>query len=335
VHAPPGRWCGRLARSPELKRLLARDIRNFDVVHNHSLWMLPTSYAARSARRSGVPVVFTVHGFLEPWALAHSRWKKRLAGWAFQDRDLHRADCIHVNSRSELASIRAYGLRNPVAIIPNGINLGHFDDMPPGTAFASQFPELRGKRICLFLSRLHEKKGLGHLVEAWSQVARDFGDWQLVIAGPNDGYEPLLRERIAALGVESSVTITGPLYGPQKFAAYSAAEVFVLPSFSEGFSMAILEALAAGLPVLMTPGCNFPEAQAAGAAVMVQPNAEETAAGLRRLISLAPAGLSAMGQQGRQLVKSSYTWNRVADQLLAVYGWLRDRGNRPDCVVTA
>lgn len=334
VHAPPGRWAGRLAWSPPLKRLLLDALPNFDVVHNHSLWMLPTSYASRAARRYQVPVVFTVHGFLEPWALAHSRWKKRLAGWLFQNADLRRAACLHVNSRSELAGLRAYGLKNPVAIIPNGVDLRHFDDPPPRAAFEQLCPATRNRRVCLFLSRLHEKKGLGHLVQAWARLAREFTDWHLVIAGPDDGYEQRLREQIDALGLQHSVSLTGPLYGEQKYAAFAAAELFVLPSFSEGFSMAVLEALSAGLPVLMTPGCNFPEAASAGAAIEVAPDCEATERGLRQLLTRSPDELAEMGRTGRRLIERSYTWHRVAEQTLQLYRWLATGGDRPDFVTT-
>jgi glycosyltransferase involved in cell wall biosynthesis len=334
LHAVPGRWCGRLAWSPGLKRLLDDSVSQFDVVHNHGLWMLPTSYAARAALRNDVPVVYTVHGFLEPWALAHSSWKKRLAGWGFQNRDLRRAACIHVNSRAELAGVRTYGLKNPVAIIPNGIDPPGISHSPPREVLERRFPEVRGKRVCLFLSRLHEKKGLGHLVEAWSRVRREFDDWHLLIAGPDDGYETQLRARIAALGLDQSIGLTGALYGTDKQAACEVAELFVLPSFSEGFSMAVLEALSAGLPVLMTPGCNFPEAIETGAGIEVEPTAESTADGLHRLLSRTRDELAAMGARGRALVEAAYTWDQAAQRLLSVYRWLNGGGPRPDDVVT-
>lgn len=326
LHAAPGTWMGRLAWSPALAAMLDRAAGELDVIHNHSLWMLPTHYARRAAARRGVPVVWTVHGFLEPWALAHSRWKKRLAGWAFQDRDLRSAACLVVNSLAELASVRDYGLRNPVAVIPNGVNLEDFAALPPREEFEQRCPDVRGKRVCLFLSRLHEKKGLGHLVEAWSRMCREFGEWQLVVAGPDDGYEVRLRERIAALRLDRSVSVTGALYGEAKRAAWSRAEAFVLPSFSEGFSMAALEAIAAGLPALLTPGCHFPEASRAGAAIEAAPTAEGMEDGLRRLLGMSDVERREMGTQGRALVESGYTWNAVARRTLDVYRCVSNAG---------
>jgi glycosyltransferase involved in cell wall biosynthesis len=278
-------------------------------------------------------VVITAHGTLEPWALNRSRWKKRATGLLFQDRDLREADCIHVNSQQEIAGVRSYGLRNPIAVIPNGVDLAAFDDLPPRSAFDEVFPQLADKRLCLFLSRLHDKKGLGHLIAAWSRLGRKFDDWHLLIAGPDDGYERRLRDAVTELNLTSSVTIAGPLYGDEKRAALSAAELFVLPSFSEGFSMAVLEAMACGLPVLITSGCNFAEAGLAGAAIEAAATVEGTESGLRELLSRGAAELKAMGELGRALIELRYTWDAVAQRTLELYGWLARGGARPKFVV--
>ncbi len=331
----PGKWMGRLAYSPALRQRFEADMDEIDVVHNHSLWMLPTSYAARVAQRRGVASMFTIHGFLEPWALTRSRWKKRLVGWAFQNRDLRRSTCIHVNSRSELANVRAYGLKNPMAIIPNGIHLSEFENLPDREVFVEQYPELADKKICLFLSRLHEKKGLGHLVEAWGRVANEFSDWQLVVAGPDDGYEEEVKRRVTEFGVEESVTMTGALYGEDKYAALSAADVFALPSFSEGFAMAVLEALACGLPSLITPGCNFPEVVEHGAGVEVTADVKGTEVGLRGLLMRSEAERAVMCDNALSLIRERYTWDRVAESLLEVYRWMQGGGDLPEAVVKA
>lgn len=327
--AAPGRWLGGLAWSPTLKLLLQKAVREAAVVHNHNLWMLPNHFASAAAHRWGKPVVFTAMGFLEPWALARSRWKKRLVGWWFQDRDLRRAACIHVNTPKEAASVRAYGLRNPIAIVPNGVDIAAVADLPAPSVFEAAHPDLAGKRVCLFLSRLHEKKGLAHLIPAWSRVVQEYQDWHLVIAGPDDGYETQARRLVDSLGLRRSVTLVGPLYGEEKRAAYAKAECFVLPSFSEGFSMAILEAMACRLPVLLTPACNFSEVVRVGAGVSVEPTVEGTERGLRELLGLPRDELRYMGERGRRLIEQSYTWERVASQMLSLYRWLAAGGPRP------
>lgn len=327
-----GQWWGRLSASPQLKRKLEQDLAKFELIHNHSFWMLPNHYASMSAHRHRKPVVFTAHGVLEPWALARSRWKKRIAGLWFQDRDLRRAACIHVNSESEVQGIRDYGLTNPIAIIPNGVDLTPFNDLPNRTELENLHPEIKGRKICLFLSRLHEKKGLSHLIQAWGRLTKDYPDWHLVIAGPDDGYESALKQSISQLALSDTVTLTGPLYGSNKAAAMGAADVFALPSFSEGFSMAILEAMACRLPVLITPGCNFPEVGANNAGIVVAPNLEQTEQGLRDLLSMSEPERNAMGLRGRQMIETHYTWDHVAEQAIELYTWLLGGGDRPASV---
>lgn len=332
--AARGFWLGGLSWSPQLKRLLHEGIRDADVVHNHSIWMLPNSYSSRIASLSRKPVVITAHGTLEDWAIRHSGWKKRIAGIWFQNQDLRTADCIHVNSEAEIAGVRAYGITSPIAVIPNGIHLPDFDPLPSPALFADKYPETRGKRIALFMARLHVKKGLEHLMRAWARVHAEFPDWHLVVAGPDCGLEPAARAIVAESQMQHAVTFTGNLNGEIRLAALSAARIFILPSFSEGFSMAVLEALACRLPSLITPGCNFRAASAAGAAVEVAPDVTGTEVGLRQLMSAGDAEREEMGRRGRALIEMNYTWDRVAEQTLELYEWLSKSGPPPEFVRT-
>lgn len=327
-----GRWAGRLCYSPALRTSLDAQVGAFNIVHNHSLWVLPTHYASAAAHRHGKPVVFSIHGALEPWAVAHSGWKKKIAARLFQNRDLSRAMCLHAVSANEVAGIRSYGLRNPVAIIPNGVDLADFDAMPPRHEADELFPSILNKKVVLFMARLHPKKGLRHLLRAWKALHSDFEEWHLLIAGPDDGERAPAEALVRELALERSVTFTGSLAGRAKYAALAAASVFVLPSFSEGFSMAILEAMAARLPVLITPGCNFPQAVEQGAGVGVTPDAQGTEQGLRRMIQMSDQQRRDMGDRGRQLVEGNYTWDAVAGQMIQVYQWMQAGGSPPPTV---
>lgn len=331
--AAPGRWLGGLSWSPGLRPLLREAIASADIVHNHSIWMLPNSYAARIARRAGKPVIYTAHGTLEPWALRNSGWKKRVVGAWFQNADLRNADCIHVNSQAEADGVRALGITCPIAVIPNGVNLDEFDLNQDTELFFERFPMLRGKRLMLFMARVHQKKGLGHLIPAWGKLAADFPDWQFVIAGPDGGFLATAEQLVAEYRLDERVTFTGPLDGEIKRAARAACELFVQPSFSEGFSMAILEALAAAKPVLMTPGCNFREAASAGAAVEVEANLDSVVDGLQSLLRFDSLDLQAMGHRGRNLVEDQYQWNVVATSMIALYRWLSGQGPRPNTII--
>lgn len=329
-----GLWLGGLSYSPGLKAAITHGVDQADIVHNHSLWMLPNSYASRAAERSGKPVVITAHGALEPWAAQNSGWKKKLVSAWFQNRDLHRANCLIVNHVTEIAGLREYSLRNPVAVIPNGVHLPDLDRAISPEVFFDLFPRARGQRIALFMARLHEKKGLGHLLPAFGRLASMHPDWHLVIAGPDCGDLERATRIVEEFPLKDRVTFTGALQGDLKSSARSAAEIFLQPSFSEGFSMAIIEALACRLPVLLTPGCNFPEAVQAGAAISVEPTIDACERGLDELLSMSPSELQSMGRLGRALVESRYQWDTVAQETMSLYRWLIHGGPSPACVVS-
>jgi poly(glycerol-phosphate) alpha-glucosyltransferase len=329
-----------LGYSPELRRAVFSLQPRAGIVHTHGMWMYPGRLARKYAAATGAPLVISPHGMLEPWALQNSRWKKRLAGWLFENKNLRRAACLHALCAPEVESFRSFGLRNPVAVIPNGVDLTGFADPPPRSRIEARFPVLKGRNWILFLSRIHLKKGLPHLLRAWAAQRtkdgnnRNPSDWRLVIAGPDElGHTDEMRRLSGELKINDEIVFTGPLQGEEKMAALAGATAFVLPSFSEGFSMAILEAAAAGLPVLLTPQCNFPELARAGGGIEVDPNADSCAAGLKRLFAMSEAERRDMGARGRRLVTEQYTWAGQSARMLAVYRWLLGQGDRPDFVV--
>jgi poly(glycerol-phosphate) alpha-glucosyltransferase len=319
--------------SPELKCRLAAEASGGLIIHSHGLWMHPGVVARELAKTTGSPLVISPHGMLEPWALENSSWKKRIAALVFENRNLRSADCLHALCEVEARNMRNYGLRNPIAVIPNGVDLKDFNPLPPYEAMEAEHPLLKDKRRMLFLSRIHPKKGLPHLLKAWQRLAPDFNDWVLLIAGSDQlGHAQEMRSLATELGLLNAVIFLGPLYGDAKMKAMAGSDAFVLPSFSEGFSMAILEAAACGLPVLMTPQCNFPELTAAGGAVETQPEVGSCEDGLRKIFSLSSAQRKSMGLCGRELIRKTYTWPAIAARMATVYAWLLRQGPKPDCV---
>ncbi|MBK1706972.1 glycosyltransferase [Halochromatium glycolicum] len=316
---------------PLLNGMLRRA--ELDVLHTHGLWMYPSVAARRWSRSSGRPYLVSPHGMLDPWAVRNARWKKRLAGWAYEHAHLRGAACLHALCAAEAEAIRAYGLRNPVCVIPNGVDLPDrvADEEPP--AWASAIPG--GAQVLLYLGRLHPKKGLPVLLDGW-QLARaeaQSGGWHLVIAGwDQGGHQAELAAQIERAGLQAQVHLVGPQFGAQKAASLERADAFVLPSFSEGLPMTVLEAWAHRLPVLMTPACNLAEGFAAGAALEMAPEPDSIAAALRRGFAMSDAERAAMGEQGRRLVADRFSWPRVAEQLLAVYRWVLGQGPQPDSV---
>lgn len=311
---------------------IERAVRSAEVVHIHGLWQSQTRRGARAATAARVPYLVAVHGMAEPWALRQKYWKKRVYLALVEMRNLRRAACLHALSIPEIGHLRAIAPWTPIGFAPNGVELSPFDALPPRAALEEQHPELRGKFVLLFLSRLHAKKGLDLLAEALRRVAPAWPDLHLLIAGNDDGaWSPFLA-RIEAHGLTERITYLGHVAGEDARRAWAAADAFVLPSYSEGFSMAILEALACRLPCLITTACYFPEVAAAGGAVVVEPTADEVTRGLRELLERSRAELTDLGRKGRLLVEREYTWDRQARRLASIYGWLAGGGAPPDCV---
>jgi glycosyltransferase involved in cell wall biosynthesis len=317
--------------SPQLSR--AFEANTGDVGHLHVMWMHTSLVMRRWSRRKEKPYLTTLHGMLDGWALRNSRWKKLVSTLLYERNCLDSASCVQAFSENELISARNFGLKNPICLIPNGI------DMPKlCTACAPWVTSgTNSNRTLLFLGRLHPKKGLANFLSAWKKL-RDASHpalphWQLAIAGWNQGaHESELKAMTSAYQLDSSVQFLGPLYGDAKAAAYSRADAVVLPSLSEGLPMAILEAWSYRKPVLLTSQCNLPDGARTGAAIEVQPSVDGLAAGLANLIEASDDQRVRMGQCGWELVKRKFTWEKVADEMLAVYRWLLSGGSPPPCV---
>jgi glycosyltransferase involved in cell wall biosynthesis len=302
-----------------------------DVSHVSGLWMYTSQANRQWSRQSGRPCVIAPHGMLDAWALRNSAWKKRLAARVFERAHLEQASCLHALCQAEADSIRAYGLGNPVCVVPNGIDLPGEDARTSPAPWAGRFAADR--QVMLFLGRLHPKKGLLQLVDAWANLRPD--TWQLVIAGwDQGGHLGVLQDLVNERGVADRVTFCGPLYGADKAAAYAAASAFILPSFSEGLPMTILEAWAHGRPVLMTPACNLPEGFAAGAAQEIGTEPSGMAQTMLTFMQAGEDHRRSMGLRGRDLVARHFSWDRVARDLQDVYGWVTNGGPPSACVQT-
>ena len=315
--------------APALAGLLERSCP--DLIHVHGLWMYGSLASLRWSRRCRRPRIVSPHGMLDPWAVRHSAWKKRVAGALYEHAHLRGAACLHALNQAELRAIRAAGLRNPVCVIPNGIDLpGDRPSSPPAWA-----DRIGGRKVLLFLGRLHPKKGLVSLVRACGRVRRDPAaqDWALVIAGwDQGGHERALQDLVEELSLERFVLFVGPQFGEAKAASYAVADAFVLPSFSEGLPMAVLEAWSHGLPVLMTEACNLPEGIAAEAARRIEPQVGGMAEGLRELFAMSGAERARMGARALRLAAERFSWPSVAAQMKDVYEWVGGRGAPPPTV---
>lgn len=299
-----------------------------DLLHVHGIWTYTSIVGSRWAAETGRPLLISPHGMLDPWPLSHRRWKKQVADFLYEGSHLRRAACIHALSRRELDSIRAYGLSNPVAVIPTGI------DVPEVSTTVRTAGETR---TLLYLGRLHAVKGLVNLLHGWSEYCgrngRETNRWRLVLAGWDDGgHGEELKALSRELGLETSVSFAGPKFGEEKHRLLSESHAFVLPSLSEGLPVGALEAMAYGLPLIMTPECNLLQAFSVEAAVQIAATPDSIAEGIHRLLGLDDKAREAIGTKGRQLVQKEFSWATVAAQFYSAYSWLVNGGPKPDCV---
>jgi glycosyltransferase involved in cell wall biosynthesis len=301
-----------LRSSSALSSALRHIASRLDLVHNHGLWLMPNVEAGRAAAWAQKPSVVSPRGMLSPAALAFSRRKKRAFWWILQGPTIRRAACLHATSAQEFEEIRNFGLTNPVAIIPNGI------DLPESVTKSCAAAE----RVVLSLGRIHPKKGLDRLLSAWSTIEARHPGWRLRIAGPGEGgHEEKLRALAASLGL-TRVAIEGPVYGCAKWDAYCSADVFVLASLNENFGLTVAEALAAGTPAISTKGTPWGRLEHEGCGWWVDYGIEPLAAALESAMALPREGLLRMGERGRAWMAREFSWERAAQDMLLVYRWL-------------
>lgn len=295
----------------------------FDLIHLHGMWSPFLAVTALVARRKNIPFVISPHGCLEPWALGYKRHKKWFALKRYQGEILRSASLFVATANQELESIRLLGLHQPVAVIPNGVDVG-------------LSPHRDGDKTIktiLFLSRVHPKKGLLDLVEAWARVRR--AGWRIMIAGGDeDGYRAKVEALIRARGLQSDFEFIGFVDGVSKQACFDTADIFVLPTYSENFGLVVAEALANEIPVITTTGAPWQDLVDYRCGWWVSPGINGVAAALTEAMDLDPAELRRMGQRGRKVILEKYSWSHVGAAALDASNWLLDRSLPKPALIT-
>ena len=325
----------------------SHDLRNYlektsvDIYSAHGLWSMSSHYAVKAALKNKKPIIISPRGMLEPEALKFSRWKKILAGVFWQNKDLNMADCIHVTSKMELDNCRLYGLKNPIAYVPNGLNIHEYPLKGSATGF-SKIPIKKKRRTLLFLSRIHEKKGLENLIKSWSKLTDFHPSWKLIIAGNDENdYEVFLKKIATSLGINwssdrnnlsASLFFVGPVYDQDKINEYHNADLFILPSMSENFGMVIAEAMSCGLPVITTKQTPWRSIELANAGWWINPEERHLTESLTSALSLSKATLQSMGINGHKLIKDNYSIESIAKKMIRVYEWCINKKNPPNYI---
>jgi glycosyltransferase involved in cell wall biosynthesis len=302
-----------------LTRWLFHNITNYDLVHTNAIFSYPVLPAYWSCQMAKIPYIVTPRGMLEPWALAYKIWKKKLYFNCLEKPALQKASAIQMLASTEAEGIKNLHLKPPVVIVPNGIHREDFASLPEPEIFYHQFPETKNKRLIIFLGRIDPKKGLDLLAPAFAQAYQKFPDTHLIIAGiDNTGFLPTAQSYFINAGCSHAVTFTGMLTGSIKYAALAAAKIYVAPSYSEGFSMSVLEGMAAGLPCVITTGCNFPEAGEAEVARIVNIDVGSIAKAIIQLLEDDQKAKN-MGDRARQFILDNYTWDKILLKMISVY----------------
>lgn len=306
------------AYAPGLRRGLAS--LKPELIHSHGIWLYHQLVAYRYAASTGTPLIVSPRGMLEPWAFHHSRFKKLPLWWLYEKRGLRAASVLHATSHQEAESFRALQLDAPIAVIPNGVDLPEWDSSYTGDG-----------KTALFLSRIHAKKGLLNLVEAW-RIVRPSG-WKVVIAGPDENdHEREVRDAVQRAGLGDCFEFVGPVYGEAKSGLYRRVDLFILPSFSENFGNVIAEALSYGVPVITTSVTPWSEIRDYACGWWVDVGVAPLAESLRAAVAAGGDELRDMGARGRKLVESRYAWPRIAAEMKKVYQWAVAGGVPPDSV---
>jgi glycosyltransferase involved in cell wall biosynthesis len=311
------------AFAPSLIPGLISRSRSVKVIHNHSLWAFPNLVAGWVGGVGRAALVTSPRGTLSPQAMQFSRTKKRWAWWA-QRPAVAWADCLHATSKMEALDLRTFGLRKPIAVIPNGI------DIPAESSLRRN--GVSNRRTILFLGRLHPIKGLDILLKSWANVGKCYPDWDLEIVGKGDPeFVTALEEMVRELNL-SRIRFHSEIYGEQKIAKYVSADLFVLPSRSENFGMAVAESLACGIPVITTDSTPWRGLLDERCGWWIKPDVDALTAAMHEAVSASEGDRQAMGHRGRAWMRRDFSWYSVASRMNKVYEWIVSGGSCPEWV---
>ncbi|MGK8205862.1 glycosyltransferase [Burkholderia cenocepacia] len=321
-----------LGYSPALRAaLLASDAQ---IIHTHGIWMHPSADVVAWHRRARKPYIISPHGMLDRWILNRSKLKKWIALAAYERDHLHRAACFHALNLEEASAIRAMGLKQPIAVVQNGVAIPESDCPGPPAWWNA---DLGSRKRLLYFGRLHPKKGVENLLAAWKDLVMADSinlRWNLIIGGWGEpSYIAQLRSMVSEGTDADGVHFIGPQFGDDKAKTYAACDCVILPSFSEGLPMVPLEAWSFRKPVALTRECNLSIGFAEDAAFEIRNSVDGLREFLGELHDIDNTRLKAMGCNGRALVEAQFTWNAVAARMAEVYDWLMGLRKKPACVI--
>lgn len=319
IHAAAG-GNRRIAVERLLAARLRRAMASGDPVllHDHGQWLPLNRHSASKARRHGLQRIVSPRGMLTPWSLNHKSARKKVAWLLFARGDFFEANVLHATSQQEADEFRALGARQPIAVIPNGVD-GH----------PLALNQQEKTKTMVFLSRLHPKKGVAELVAAWREVGP--AGWRLVLAGPDEA------QMLDSLKLSDSegISYVGEVDGPAKWRLLGSAAATVLPSYSENFGVVVAESLMAGTPVIATEGTPWRSLNEHDCGWWIPMAHRSLVTALRTATNTDFARLASMGHRGHDLVISQFAWPAIGAHMARVYRWLAGDFSMPECVQVA
>ena len=306
--------------SVPMRKALQRNIKNFDLVYILSVWNYPVIMAASICRGFNKPYIISPRGLLYPETLGKKPVKKGLYYNLLAKKYIQGAAGIHYTTHEEAENCHdRLKLRNKALVVPNGLDLSEFSGLPAKDEIRRRYPELAGKTVLLFLGRINWKKGLDILIKAYGRIAKERSDTHLLIVGGDDGYKNRAEGLIRDLGLKERATFAGALSGREKLAAYAGSDIFVLPSYSENFGMSVVEAMASGLPVVISDKVGiYKEVKDNNAGIIVRTDAGSVYNGIIKLLDDEALGKE-IAQNGKVLVKEYFDIDKAADKMIAAY----------------
>ena len=307
----------------EIAKFLADE--RFELIQIQSVWEMPYHKVMVEARKLNIPYIVTPRGMLEPWSLSQKKWKKRLAWWLYQRNDVQKSVCVFTTAKMEADHVSNLGITTCKAVIPNGIET---------VGYPCKLSIEGVKKQVLFLSRVHVKKGIELLFEAWKRILPDYVDWQLLVIGNGEAeYIHSLENRVACLGLKDSIKILPPVFGNDKIQLYQESALFCLPSYSENFGMAIAESMSCGTPVITTTNCPWNILNDTNTGWCIDLSVDNLEHAIRDALAMNPTELYDMGQKASKLIYDNFDYRSVTRKTLRLYEWLLNGGEKPEFVI--
>ncbi len=303
--------------APGIMKKAKEETGHFDIIHMHGYRTFQNIVVAHYARQYNIPYILQAHGSLTTFF--HKRWLKRTFDVLWGNRILQNVSKVIAVAGIEVEHYKNMRIdESKIEIIPNGIDLSEFDNLPRKGIFRRKYGLDDKQRIILYLGRIHQIKGLDLLAKAYADIARSLKDAQLVIAGPDTGYLSSLKKLVSGLGIGDRVLFTGPLFGREKLQAYVDADVYALPSSFEIFGITILEALACGTPVVVTDRCGIADIINQKGGLVVPYDTDQLSHALLQML-VDSKMRQQFGQKGKLLVREQFNWEKIAEQFEHVY----------------